>query len=151
MKYRVPLLVLAILAVAIGAAVGPAYGQATKTPVVWPAGDIKWTDNPAIKGAKIAVLWGDPKTSGYGALKKMTAGSGLALHTHSSDQKVLCLSGAIVLTFEGKPAQELANGSYAFIPAGAKHTADCKAGADCTYFEEQTGPSDIKYAEPPKK
>ena len=130
---------------------GYAQAQATKSPIVWPAGDIKWTDNPAIKGAKIAVLWGDPKTGGYGALKKMTSGSGLALHSHSSDQKVLCLSGALVLTFEGKPAQDLANGSYAYIPAGMKHTADCKAGADCTYFEEQSGASDIKFIEPLKK
>ena len=65
--------------------------EAGKTAVVWPAADIKWTDSPAVKGAKVAVLWGDPKSGAYGMLKSLPAGSGLALgcdyrnstHTHN--------------------------------------------------------------------
>ena len=128
-----------------------AGAEGAKAPIVWPAGDIKWMENPAMKGAKIAVLWGDPKAGAYGALKTIAAGSTLALHTHTSDQRVIDLSGTIVLTIEGAAPKELASGSYAFIPGGVKHTAECKAGSDCKYFEEQQGPSDIKFVEGAKK
>jgi quercetin dioxygenase-like cupin family protein len=117
------------------------------TAVLWPSAEIKWADNAAIKGAKIAVLWGDPKTGGYGALKSIPGGSSMRLHTHTHDQKVIVLSGRVVLTLEGQAGKELTPGSYAFIPGGLKHVAECKAGADCSYFEEQSGASDVKFAD----
>lgn len=141
------LTILAVLGLLLSVGSGAANAQAAKTPAVWPSADIKWVDNPAVSGAKIAVLWGDPKTGAYGALKKLPAGKTLALHTHSQDQKVLCISGTIVMTLEGAAGKELAAGSYAFIPGGAKHTASCKTGAECTYFEEQPGPSDINFVD----
>jgi len=139
------------LLVSFGVLIGlSAYAQTGKAAVVWPAGEIKWIENPAMKGAKLAVLWGDPKTGSYGALKTFAAGSKLALHSHSSDQKVIAVSGVITLTMEGSPARKLTAGSYVFIPGGAMHTAECAPGAECVYFEEQQGPSDIKFAEPTK-
>ncbi len=143
------LLVPVILCVLCGVWSEQARAEGGKTPVVWPAADLKWTDSPGVKGAKIAVLWGDPKTGAYGALKKFSGGSALALHTHSHDQKVIVVAGAIVLTIEGGAPRELTAGSYAFIPAGAKHVAECKPGPDCVYFEEQAGFSDIKFVEEP--
>ena len=140
---RTSLLVLAGLGTLGGIA-----AQQGKTAVVWPAADIKWSDNPAIPGAKIAVLWGDPKAGAYGALKTLPAGSTLRLHTHTYDQKVLPVSGTIVLSIYGGASKELGPGSYAFIPGGLKHSADCKAGAACMYFEEQPGASDIKFVAP---
>ena len=124
-------------------AIGGIAAQQGKA-VVWPAADIKWSDNPAIPGAKLAALWGNPRTGAYGALKTLPAGSTLRLHTHTYDQKLLVLSGSIVLSISGA-SKDLGPGSYAFIPAGEKHSADCKAGAACTYFEEQPGASDIKF------
>ena len=82
---------LAGLGLLLFVASGAANAQAAKTPTVWQSADIKWVDNPAVSGAKIAVLWGDPKTGPYGALKKLPAGNTLALHSHSQDQKVLCV------------------------------------------------------------
>lgn len=132
---------------AAGVLVGPGPAWAAETPVVWPAAQIKWVDLSGIPGAKMAVLWGDPKTGAYGALKKLPGGKTLALHTHTFEQKVLTVSGSIALTLEGGAAQELPAGSYALIPAGAKHTAECKTGSDCLYFEQQPGASDTKFVE----
>jgi len=143
---RVRPIVVLMTACALLAA-SQARAESEKTAVLWPAGDIKWADNPAMKGAKIAVLWGDPKTGAYGALKTIPAGGKLAKHTHTAEQKVICLTGTIVLTMEGGSPKELGVGSYAFIPGGMVHTAECKAGADCTYFEEQPAASDIKFVE----
>ena len=141
------LVVLAGLSIVAGLWVEQARAQGAKTAVVWPAVDIKWSDNPAMKGAKIAVLWGNPKTGAYGALKTIPGGGSLPLHTHSHDQKVISISGTILLSIEAGPAKDLTSGSYAFIPGGLKHSAECKAEADCTYFEEQAGASDIKLVE----
>lgn len=138
---------------AAGILAGAVLAQGGKSPVLWPAGDLKWVDSPGVPGAKIAVLWGDPKTGGYGALKKIGGGATLAEHTHSSDQRVICVAGTISITVEGGAAKDVGPGSYMFMPAGVKHTAACKAGADCVYFEEQPAASDIKYVggAPPKK
>jgi quercetin dioxygenase-like cupin family protein len=124
---------------------GSLAAQQGQQAVLWPATSITWADNPAIPGAKIAVLWGDPKTGAYGALKSLPAGTALRVHTHTNDQKVVLLSGTIVLSIAGGASKELGAGSYAFIPGGLKHTAECKAGAECVYFEEQPGASDVKF------
>ena len=140
--------VLAGLGMVAWVAAEQATSQPAKEPVVWPAAAIKWSDNPAFQGAKMAVLWGDPKKGAYGALKKIPAGTTTGMHTHTQDQRVIVLAGTVVLSIEGGAAKELGAGSYAFVPGGVKHTGDCKAGADCTYFEEQPGASDIKLVEP---
>jgi quercetin dioxygenase-like cupin family protein len=117
---------------------------AAEKATIWPAGDIKWTDNPAMKGAKVAVLWGDPAKSAYGVFRKVPAGAKLGLHTHTQDQKVVMIAGAIEFNMEGGARTEMGPGSYAFIPGGAAHDATCKAGADCVYFEEAAGAADFK-------
>ena len=131
-------LTLFVVAIAVAA-------DAAEKAVVWPASDIKWVDNPAIKGAKTAVLWGDPKTGAYGALKSLPSGFTLALHTHTNDERVIPLSGTISLSVDGGPARDLPAGSYVFLPAGVQHGAVCKTGSDCVYFSEQPGASDIKF------
>lgn len=131
--------------------IGRANAAEATAPVVWAAADVKWSDSPALKGAKVAVLWGDPKTGPYGTLKTLPGGASLALHTHTYDQRAIVLSGTVILTFEGGAAKDLGPGSYALIPGGAKHKADCKAGAECVYFEEATGAADIKFVPAPDK
>jgi quercetin dioxygenase-like cupin family protein len=113
-----------------------------KTPVVWGAGDVKWTSSPAMKGLSTATLWGDPSKGAYGALKKVAGGTDFGWHTHSADQKVVAISGTFDFQMDGQAVKELSTGSYVFTPAGVKHTAKCRAGADCVYFEESTGKSD---------
>jgi quercetin dioxygenase-like cupin family protein len=122
-----------------------------KTPVVWQAGDVKWTENASMKGLWVAPLWGDPTKEAYGALKKVAAGTDFGWHTHTFDQKVVSISGTFDFQAEGQTAKELASGSYVFVPGGVKHTAKCRAGTDCVYFEEQPGKSDFTPATPPAK
>jgi len=134
---RVSPLVLAglFISVAIGFAEG---GKA----VVWQQADIKWTASPAMKGLSVAPLWGDPSKGAYGALKKVAKGTDFGWHTHSSDQKVVGIAGAFDFQIEGQAPKDLGWGSYVFLPAGVKHKAKCRSGADCVYFEEQPGKSD---------
>jgi hypothetical protein len=62
----------------------PAKKAAAPKGTMWSASELKWVDNPAIKGAQQAVLWGDPTKGAYGALKKVPAGTVLPMHTHTN-------------------------------------------------------------------
>jgi quercetin dioxygenase-like cupin family protein len=133
-----------LLCVAISVAKG---GKA----VVWSAGDVQWTESAAMKGLSVAPLWGDPSKGAYGALKKVAGGTDLGWHTHTYDQKVVAISGTFDFQVEGQDAKELSTGSYVSMPGGMKHTAKCREGADCVYFEESVGKSDYKPATAPAK
>jgi hypothetical protein len=120
-----------------------AFVQSDK-PVVRPAGDLKWIDNPAVKGAQQAVLWGDPAKGAYGALKRIPGGTTLALHSHTNETRALLMSGTLSFNFEGSAPKDLMPQSYISVPAGMRHAASCKPGADCVYFETSTGAYDVK-------
>src|SRR5947207_1350341 len=90
-------LVLVGIVVVLGAVT-----SAQSKAVVWPAAAVKWTDSPVAPGAKMAVLWGDPTKSAYGALKKIPAGTAIAAHTHTRDSHVVMVKGTVTLDIEGK-------------------------------------------------
>ena len=122
------------------AAIGVAKGGKG---VVWAGTDIQWKESPTVKGAWAATLWGDPSKGAYGALRKVSAGMDLGMHSHSFDQKVVGVSGTFEFQVEGEAMKELGPGSYVMTPAHVKHSSKCKEGADCIYFEEQPGKSDF--------
>lgn len=139
-----------ILAIAGVVGMAALVSAQSKT-VVWPASAIQWTDNPAMKGAKTAVLWGDPAKGPYGALKMIPAGATLAPHSHKHDSRVVIVKGSVTLEIEGKK-NVLAAGSYTLIPGGTPHGAACGAAAACEYFEEMAGAFDsVPVPAPAKK
>ncbi len=117
---------------------------AAEKAVVSSASELKWMDNPAMKGARLAVLWGDPAKGPYGVLKSIPGGTMMGLHTHSHDQKSVVISGSVEFNMQGEPKKDLGPGSFVSIPASAPHDVTCKAGADCVYFEESMGAADFK-------
>lgn len=118
--------------------------MAAEKGTVTPAAELKWVENAAMKGAKQAVLWGDPAKGAYGSIKSIPGGTMMGPHTHSSDQKAIVVSGTVEFNFQGDPKKELGAGSFVSIPANARHNVTCKAGADCVYFEESAGPADFQ-------
>ncbi len=130
--------------VGLACLVAAGVASAADKGVVWSASDLKWVDNPAIKGARQAVLWGDPAKGAYGAIKKMPADTAIGMHTHTADQRVVMISGTIEFNMAGEPKKDLGPGSYTSIPGGAPHDATCKAGAECVYFEEANGAADFR-------
>ena len=114
--------------------------------VVMPAADLKWTDlDPTgAPGVKLAVLWGNPAAGPFGGFLKLPAGFAAPLHTHSTDLKVVIISGTYVQAPEGKPEFRIGAGSYFMQPGGDyRHTTSCAPGADCVLFFEGDGKFDI--------
>jgi anti-sigma factor ChrR (cupin superfamily) len=151
--------VVSFLLAAAVLAQGSGEAKAKKAPkaaaskaVIWPAGELKWTDlADAPPGVKIVDLWGDHTKGAYGAMMKFPAGFTAALHTHSSEMRVVIVSGTFIHGPEGKPEVKLTAGSYLKQPGGNyRHTTACDKASECVFFAESTGKFDIKLVEEPK-
>jgi|SRR5262245_38682987 len=108
--------------------------EAAPTPTLWSASELKWTDNPVIKGTKQAVLWGDPEKEGYGRLNRWAAGTEVPLHYHPFEVRGVVLEGTVTITPEGGAAKELGPGSYWHLPGKVRHVTTCKPGAECLFL-----------------
>ena len=104
--------------------------------IIWPADKIEF--KAVVPGVTQAVLWGDPTKGKYGAITKFAAGIKHPLHTHSSDIKMVVISGTLIIGSEGVE-HKLSPGSYILAPAGKKHTSGSDAGSECMFFEEGSG------------
>jgi quercetin dioxygenase-like cupin family protein len=114
---------------------------------------IEWKPGPPSlpTGAKMAVLEGDPTKEGPFVMRlQAPAGYHIAPHTHPKTERVTVISGTMLLAMgdnlDRSAAKTLNAGTYAFWPAGMKHTA---------WFDSPTviqlhgiGPWQINYVNP---
>lgn len=115
--------------------------------------DIKWEDAPPSlpKGAKAAVLYGDPDKSGPFVVRLMApAAYKIAPHWHSQAENLTVISGTLYLGSGDKAdpahAQGLKPGGFHYLPAKAHHYAFTKTATILQIHGE--GPFDIIYINP---
>jgi quercetin dioxygenase-like cupin family protein len=91
---------------------------------------VKWKEGPPSlpRGARFAVLEGDPAREGYFAMRlKLPSGYRIPPHTHPNVERVTVISGTFHLgmgeTFDQAAAPALPAGSYSFMQPGMKHFA----------------------------
>ena len=115
--------------------------------------DIKWSDAPPTlpKGAKIAVLYGDPGKPGPFTLRLATpANYKIAAHWHSQTENLTIISGTLYLgmgdKLVSKDALALKAGGYHYLPAKMHHYAFNKVPTVIQVSGE--GPFDINYLDP---
>jgi len=129
---------------------GNVQGGSTATAsrlVVVPAAKLKWTDlDPkGAPGVKVADVWGDHTKGAFGAFFKLPAGFSVPLHTHTTDYKVVIISGTYIQAPEGNPEFRLGPGSYLEQPGGHyRHTTSCAPTEDCVFFVSSRGKFDLK-------
>ena len=124
---------------ATGAAEEPA-----RIPRVWSADEMKWEDDKRLPGVKSVLLWGDPQTGEHGMLRKFPAGFAPPLHTHPSVERLVILSGTILVSYAGSAEKRLGPGSYSEIPANTEHSAKCAKEAECVFALISSGRFEIK-------
>ena len=139
------------IAVALGSLGAWALASATasaeeppRTPRVWAADEMKWEEDSRLPGVKSVPLWGDPKTGEHGMLRKFPAGFAPPLHLHPSVERLVVISGTILVNYEGSPEKKLERGSYSEIPANTAHSAKCASGAECVFVLMSSGRFEIK-------
>jgi quercetin dioxygenase-like cupin family protein len=116
-------------------------------------GEIKWGDAPPTlpKGAKLAVLFGDPGKPGPFVVRlKAPAGYKIPPHWHTQTENLTIISGALYLGMGDKAqaaqAHALKPGGYHYLPAKAHHYAFTKAATVIQIHGD--GPFDINYIDP---
>ena len=147
MRVRLAALPLAFAALSLSPAL--AADEATMTN----PGDIKWGDAPPNlpKGAKIAVLHGDPGKPGAFVMRlKTPAGYKIPPHTHTQTENLTVLSGALYLGMSEKAdpaaAHPLKAGAFHYLPGKTAHFAFTKAPTVVQVHGE--GPFDINSLNP---
>ena len=124
----------------------PAAKPMSRTPVVKPAADMKWTDLDPQRGpgVKIADVSGDHTKGAFSAFIRFPAGFSAPLHTHTNAMKLVVISGTLVQQPEGAAEFRLGPGSYLFQPGGEyRHTTACDKASDCVIFSEGIGKFDM--------
>ena len=116
-------------------------------------GQMKWQDGPPSlpKGAKIAVLEGDPNKEGPFVFRvKVPDGYRIPPHTHPKTERVTVIAGTFHIgmgeKFDAKTAKPMPAGTYGYWEAGMKHFVWVK-GETIVQFHG-TGPWSIKYVNP---
>lgn len=97
----------------------------------------------AMPGISKAMLWGDPTKGPYGAITRFAKGTKVDWHTHSHDIKAVVISGTLLYN-NGSGEQRLGPGSFLQERAAVKHTTAATADSDVEFYEQGSGPFDVK-------
>lgn len=115
--------------------------------------EIKWVDGPDSlpKGAKIAVLEGDPDKKGLFVFRlKLPDGYRVPAHTHPKTERITVLEGTFNVgmgkTFDQNATKPMSPGTYGYWPAGMTHYVWAKDETILQYHGE--GPWTINYVNP---
>lgn len=117
------------------------------------ASEIKWGDAPPVlpKGAKMAVLSGDPGKPGpFVARLQVPASYKIPPHWHTTDEDLTVISGSFFFAegdkMEMKGAHEMKPGGFHHLPGKTHHYAFSKGPAVVQI--NAMGPFDIVYIDP---
>lgn len=120
---------------------------------LYPPAEIKWKDGPASlpRGAKIAVLEGDPTKEGMFVMRvRVPDGFHIPAHTHPKPERVTVLQGTFKLAMGDNPkladARSLPAGTYGVWPPGMVHAVWIE-GETIVQFHGM-GPWIINYVNP---
>ena len=115
--------------------------------------DVKWGAAPPSlpKGAKVAVLYGDPGKAGPFVIRLMAPGGyKIPPHWHSQAENITVISGTLFLgsgdSMDTAHANALRPGGYHYLPAKAHHYAFGKTATIVQVHGD--GPFDITYINP---
>jgi len=115
--------------------------------------DLQWGEAPPVfkKGAKMAVLYGDPSKPGelFIVRLKMPAGYRIMPHWHPTDENITVISGSFSVGMGDKfdaMAQVLPAGGFASMPAKMHHFASARGEAIVEV--SAIGPFKITYVNP---
>ena len=107
------------------------------------ADTLKWEELSAkAAGVMIATVSGDYNKGAWAGFIKFPAASKSGIHTHSSDIKIVVVSGTFHYGDTPETEKNYGAGSYVFIPANLPHSNSQPEGA--LLYAEQPGKFDNK-------
>jgi uncharacterized RmlC-like cupin family protein len=137
---------LTVTVIAIAAALLPtraAGGDEMHKAAAMSADALTWQEMSAKgSGVMIATVSGDYTQGAWAGFVRFPAGSKSGVHTHSSDIKIVVVSGTFHYGSTPDTEKTYGAGSYVFIPANVPHSNSQPEGA--VLYGEQPGKFDSK-------
>jgi len=100
------------------------------------ADKLSWEElSPSRPGVQVAVVQGHHASGAWRGFLKFPVGSTSDVHTHSSDLRLVVVSGTFRYGADPKHEQPFGPGSYVFIPANHPHSNSQPDGA-MVYIEQ---------------
>lgn len=98
--------------------------------------ELQWGPCPPFipEGCEIAVLHGDPAKNNTDIFFKVPGGFAIPHHWHTSPERMVLVSGILLVTYDNQETEILKPGTYAYGPAKLPHTAFCEKGDPCVLF-----------------
>jgi quercetin dioxygenase-like cupin family protein len=100
------------------------------------------------EGCGLTILQGDPAQDNADALLRLTPGSTVPMHWHTSAERMILLSGEFRVNFQGQAPVVIGEFDYAYGPAKLPHDARCmEQEDDCLLFiafEEPVDAVDVR-------
>ena len=97
---------------------------------------LQWTPCPDFipKGCEIAVLQGDPAQKNADVYFKVPADFEIPNHWHTSEERIVLVSGTLDVTYDNQETVTIQTGEYAYGPAKLPHSAYCHQGEACVLY-----------------
>ena len=129
-----------LLALCLVCAVDSRAQESAEKAKIWSSREMKWQDDKKLPGVQSVPLWGDPASGEHGMFRKFPASYAPPMHKHPSVERVVVISGTIVVQYEGSDKKTLGPGSYSEIPANTNHAVQCGSESECVFLLTSSGP-----------
>ena len=83
---------------------------------------------------RATVLQGNPEERYADVLMRIPANAKVPKHYHTSAERMVLIAGEFHIHPEGQDTVVMTEGTYAYGPALAHHSAECKDAGDCYLF-----------------
>lgn len=105
---------------------------------------LEWGACPAFipEGCQIAVIQGDPAKDNVDIFFKVPGDFTIPYHMHTSQERMVLVSGELVVTYDNHETATIKKGDFAYGPAKLPHKAYCKKGEDCILYIGFVAPLD---------
>lgn len=129
--------------------IGALAQESPKAAKVWSYAEMKWQDDKVLLAVRSVPLWGDATTGEHGMLRKFPAGYAPPPHKHPSVERVVVISGTIIVRYAGSREKTLGPGSYSEIPPYTEHSVECGRQSECVFLLASSGPFALIPGAPP--
>jgi quercetin dioxygenase-like cupin family protein len=120
------------------AAIVSAQAPVSQQAFTWTADDpgLEWGPCPEFmpEGCALAVLQGDPGKHNADVFFKLPGGTTAPHHWHTSAERMVLITGEMVVDYDDQDPVILRPGTYAYGPATLAHTTVCRSADPCILF-----------------
>jgi quercetin dioxygenase-like cupin family protein len=105
-----------------------------------PYDEMHWQNDKTLPSVQSVPLWGNPASGEHGMLRKFPAGYAPPMHKHPSVERVVVISGTIVVQYGDSGEKLLGPGSYSEVPPNTDHAVKCGPKSECVFLLTSSGP-----------